>query len=471
LSLHAVSGPDGHDAFSFAGNRTPPVIRVSPGDEIKIDYFNDFPPARAISCTHDPCATGMTNLHFHGLSISPRAPQDDVLSMAAMPGEALHYSVHIPESHPPGLYWYHTHPHGESAQQVRDGMSGAIVIEGIDQYVPEVRRLRERILILRAQDIEHSARAAALRGRVEAEAVCGGEHEPQGRIFSVNGSIRPAIGIAPGERQFWRIVNASADQYADVQVDGSSWEIVALDGLPLAYHHPDQPVVRAEHVLLPPAGRLEAIVSGPPAGTPAALRTRCVDTGPDGDPNAGMVLADLVPVAEPFSLPPPLPSGGTSPAHKIVAVAGLEQSAPQFTVIFSEDKNNFYINNQKYSADAKEMVRVRVGTYQHWRIVNESREIHPMHIHQVHFLAYSVNGIPVRDPEWLDTANIPVGGFVDVIMDFTDPVIQGMSVFHCHLLNHEDKGMMAKILFESEHNSGKQRSEPAKAAATNSSLH
>jgi FtsP/CotA-like multicopper oxidase with cupredoxin domain len=93
------------------------------------------------------------------------------------------------------------------------------------------------------------------------------------------------------------------------------------------------------------------------------------------------------------------------------------------------------------------MASVRVGTYQHWRIVNETGELHPFHIHQVHFLAYAENGAPLAHPAWLDTVNVPYRGSVDVILDFTDPVIKGMSVFHCHLLNHEDKGMMAKILF------------------------
>jgi FtsP/CotA-like multicopper oxidase with cupredoxin domain len=117
-------------------------------------------------------------------------------------------------------------------------------------------------------------------------------------------------------------------------------------------------------------------------------------------------------------------------------------------VRFSEDKNGFYINGEKFALDSPPMVTGQVGTYQHWRIVNDSKELHPMHIHQVHFLAYAEEGQPIADPLWLDTVNVPYGKAVDVIMDFTDPVIKGMSVFHCHLLNHEDKGMMAKILFK-----------------------
>ena len=94
------------------------------------------------------------------------------------------------------------------------------------------------------------------------------------------------------------------------------------------------------------------------------------------------------------------------------------------------------------------MTRVHVGTYQHWRIVNKTHEVHPFHIHQIHFLFYATNDQTEQQSEWLDTVNVPAEGSVDLIMDFTDPVIRGISVFHCHLLSHEDKGMMAKILFE-----------------------
>jgi FtsP/CotA-like multicopper oxidase with cupredoxin domain len=93
------------------------------------------------------------------------------------------------------------------------------------------------------------------------------------------------------------------------------------------------------------------------------------------------------------------------------------------------------------------MLTVDVGSLQHWRVVNSTGEVHPFHIHQVHFLVYGVGGQPVKDPIWLDTVNVPGGGSVDLVMDFTDPIIRGMSLFHCHLLKHEDKGMMAKILF------------------------
>jgi FtsP/CotA-like multicopper oxidase with cupredoxin domain len=448
LTLHAVRGSDGRDSFAFNGQTVAPIIRVSPGDTLNITYVNDLPPASDEQCSLGPCMN-MTNLHFHGLGVSPRAPQDDVLTMIAMPGQTLNYSVHIPLDQPPGLYWYHTHPHGESERQVLDGMSGVIVIEGIERYVPELARLPAQVIILRGRSIEHDPDAAQLRRKVDITSQsCGGEAEKVEEIFTVNGAVRPSIGIAPGERQFWRIVNAAADRYVDVQLDGEAWEIVALDGMPLAYHDPEQPLRKAGHVLLPPASRLEAIVTGPQVGSVAALRSRCVDTGPDGDPNPAMVLADVA-AAPPSAAPPATITSDRRPAsYQQVQLAALESGPPQFVATFTEDKKRFYINNQLFDPDAAPMTQAVVGTYQHWRVVNQSKELHPMHLHQVHFLVYAVNGIGLQDPEWVDTANVPYGGSIDMIVDFTNPAIRGMSVFHCHLLNHEDKGMMAKMLLK-----------------------
>jgi suppressor of ftsI len=370
------------------------------------------------------------------------------LTMMAMPGKTLNYTVQIPKDHPPGLYWYHTHPHGESYRQALDGMSGALVIEGIESYYPALIGMRERVLVVRGRSIKKDPRAGDLNQRVDLSSeTCGGEHEAPEEVMTVNGAVRPEIEISPGERQFWRIANASADRYVDLELEGEKFEIVAMDGEPIAQHDPEHRTRIASRVLLPPAGRLEAIVTGPAGGTGRRLVTHCVDTGPDGDPNPAMVLADIAlrSWADPAGK---VSESSVKPEIKAVDVSAEERTPPRFTVTFTEDKSGFYINGDKFTPDAAPMVRAKVGSYQHWRIVNASGELHPMHIHQVHFLAYAENDRPIADPVWLDTVNVPYGGTVDVIMDFTDPVIRGMSVFHCHLLNHEDKGMMAKILFE-----------------------
>jgi FtsP/CotA-like multicopper oxidase with cupredoxin domain len=445
LTLHAAMA-SGKSAFYFNGQPNAPTLRLAPGDKLKINYINDLPAKPPERCLAGPCMD-MTNLHFHGLTISPDAPQDDVLTMMAMPGKTLRYTVQIPKNHPPGLYWYHTHPHGESYRQVLDGMSGALVIEGIESYFPALTGLPERVLVVRGRSIKEDPQSADLKQRVHlGSEVCGGEQEAPEEVMTVNGSVRPEIAIAPGERQFWRIANASADRYVDLELEGQSFEIVAMDGEPIAQHDPDHRTRISGRVLLPPAGRLEAIVTGPAPGT-GRLITHCVDTGPDGDPNPAMVLADIVPRSGAGSAAK-ISQTSVKPALYTVDLAAEEKAAPRFTVTFTEDKNGFYINDEKFAPDAAPMVHAKVGSYQHWRIVNATGELHPMHIHQVHFLAYAENDRPIADPLWLDSVNVPYRGSVDVIMDFTDPVIRGMSVFHCHLLNHEDKGMMAKVLFE-----------------------
>lgn len=383
LTLAAVIDAHGHDAFSFNGRTDPPVIRLWPGDTLKIKYVNELPKVATESCAIEPCHD-MTNLHFHGLEVSPEAPQDDVLDMMAAPGQTLYYSVQIPADHPPGLFWYHTHPHGESHRQVLDGMSGAIIIEGIDRYVPELRGLRERVLVLRAPSIEHDPSAAALMRQVDMSAGCGRQQGAPDRVFTVNGAIRPGIDMAPGTREFWRMVNASADRYMDLRIDGGTFEIVALDGMPLAIHDPRHKALTANHFSVP-AGRLEAIVSAPASGTRAVLRSRCVDTGPAGDPNNGMVLADLVADRKQQETGPTIPVDRRAPIYKKLDVAELIHEPVAFTATFTEDSKGFYINNEKFSADAAPIAKVKVGTYQHWRIVNATTELHPMHLHQVSF--------------------------------------------------------------------------------------
>ena len=450
VTLGAASDPvSGKSEFRYQGKNTPPVIRVQPGTVLNVEYKNELAAQSREDCFGHPCMQ-MTNLHFHGLHVSPNAPQDDVLDMMASPGETLHYSVQVPPQQPPGLYWYHTHSHGESYVQDLDGMSGAIVVEGIDRYVPEVLNMRERILVLR--DLVLPSDAAERKSVMESVAMqttqCGTAPEDPERAFTVNGTLRPKIDIAPGERQFWRIVNASPDRYADLELDLASLDVVALDGMPLAYHDPSVRKRSMSHVLLPPAGRVEAIVTGPAADSHAALRSRCFDSGPDGDSNPAMVLADIV-SAQPSKVQARPPLGG-KPVYANFSPAVLqrvEASEPQFVVNFTEDKQGFYINGQKFEMNSGPMLTVNVGSLHHWRVMNPTKEVHPFHIHQVHFLVYAVDGKPAENPVWLDTVNVAYGSSVDLVMDFTDSIIRGMSLFHCHLLSHEDKGMMAKILF------------------------
>src|SRR6201993_201210 len=295
FELQAINDPaTGKGAFVFEGHEVPPGGGAAPGGTSPLEYNNQMSTHSREVCVDGPCMN-MTNLHFHGLHVSPNAPGDDVLTMIAMPGESLHYTVDIPADQPPGLYWYHTHPHGESYQQDLDGMSGAIVIDGMDRYFPEIKNMKEKILILRDAELEQGDPSSALlKDAVElAPYGCGAATGEATRVFTVNGVVRPKIAIASGEKQFWRIVNASPDLYADLEVDSESMTVVALDGIPLTYHDPKRHTEKLRHVLFAPAGGVGVIIKGPKPSRTTSLRSLCVNTGADGDPNPEMVLADL----------------------------------------------------------------------------------------------------------------------------------------------------------------------------------
>jgi suppressor of ftsI len=355
IELKAINDPaTGKGAFVFEGREVAPLVRAAPGGAIRLEYINQMSKSSSEVCVDGPCLN-MTNLHFHGLHVSPEAPGDDVLSTMAMPGESLHYTVDIPADQPPGLYWYHTHRHGESHQQNLDGMSGAIIIDGMDRYFPEIRNMKEKILILRDAELEQGDPSSALlKSAVQlAPYGCGAATGEATRVFTVNGVVRPRIAIASGEKQFWRIVNASPDLYADLEVDSESMTIVALDGTPLTYHDPKRHAEKLRHVLLAPAGRVEVIVKGPKPGRTASLHSLCVNTGADGDPNPEMVLADLDTSAR-ESAPMHSIQAGPYDKAKYKPLPNrirdqLERSAPDFTVKFSEDKKGFYLNDRRFA--------------------------------------------------------------------------------------------------------------------------
>ena len=237
------------------------------------------------------------NLHFHGLSVSPNAPGDDSIDILAMPGQTLHYHIDIPASHPPGTFWYHPHPHGESNWQTYNGMTGAIIIDGLSSISPATSGLPERVMILRNllqapnfNGLSHLRRAAGRRrGTDTVSTVCQQPFGIGGEYTTIDGrEAGGPIVMQAGKQQLWRVINASADGYYDLSVDGEQLHVVSLDGVALK-QYPGATEKDVSDIVIPPAGRADLIVTGPAHGG-VALRTTCFDTGPGGDPNPPQVL-------------------------------------------------------------------------------------------------------------------------------------------------------------------------------------
>ena len=440
----------GQPEFEFNGERNvAPTFDVKPGETIEIDLKNKLPeePPPGHVMRDD------VNLHFHGLGVSPQKPGDDVLTVVAKPGKHVRYAVPIPKNQEPGLYWYHPHVHGETNFQVGDsGMSGAIVVEGLTRHLPGLAKMTQRLIVVRATGEGDDA-----IGRIGPDftntSPCATR---DGLTVTLNGAYRPAITIAPGEKQFFRVVNATGHKTLRLNVEGEQLEVVAIDGFALDTYPGTPPTRMLSDVIVPPAGRAEFVATGPASGR-AKLRTLCYDTGPNGDPDPHLVLADLVAPKNrrdggdfskaPLTVGAPLPQNAYTTA--------LPAPAAKRLVIFSENRApHFFINGKSFAMKDPPMFVVHTGTVEEWRVLNVTQEIHDFHIHQIHFLVESINGTKVEHPYWADSVILPhrqgVGktgtpGSVVMLMDFRDPIIRGEFVFHCHILDHEDAGMMAKI--------------------------
>ena len=459
------------------------------------------PMCRAMSgANRGPCGGGAmtaltTNLHFHGMTVPPVCRQDEVLKTLIQPGDApFEYRLRIPDDEPPGLYWYHPHVHGFSAMEVAGGASGALIIEGIERANPQVAGMPERVLVIRDQPpINPGAPPAAAAGAPPAAAPKV-VYDREGDVVSTGtGSGMPArdlsinyvpvpypdypaasIPMKPGERQLWRVLNAASLTYLDLAVKFADVQqtlgVVAIDGVPINHAGGTAPSVAwLTHISLPPGSRAEFIVTGPPAGVPATLVTHWVDTGPGGENDPERTLASLTAAdaGQPASTLPaahdPLP-----PAR--LSWVGDAKPVRVRKLYFSEklaDPNDpasataFFlsVDGQEPAAfdpdtDVPNIV-VKQGDVEDWIIENRSFEAHAFHIHQLHFQVRDWGLKSINEPFLRDTVNVPYYNptmpsypSVRLRMDFRDPNSVGTFVYHCHVLEHEDGGMMGTVRVE-----------------------
>ncbi|MGA8984391.1 MAG: multicopper oxidase domain-containing protein, partial [Candidatus Acidiferrales bacterium] len=333
LTVHDYANTDGTTRYCYL---TPngvesPTLRLSPGDLLILNLKNDLKdPQRAPTTTAqhhmqpekgaNPCTSGFmsitsANLHFHGLTVPAVCHQDDVLKTSIQPSDPpFQYRFYIPKNEPPGLYWYHPHIHGFSTPQVLGGLSGAMIIEGIERANKEVAGLPERVLIIRDQNLLNPDAPPAKSEPVVPKMLLDrdGDAANNGTGFgkpakdlSINyvpvpyPDYTPAkVEMKPGERQFWRVLNASAITYLNLEVlykfKPQQLGIVALDGVPLNANGMNGDFIDWQtHIGIPPGGRVEFIVTGPPPGVPGLLVTRTLDTGAGGENDTNRMLATI----------------------------------------------------------------------------------------------------------------------------------------------------------------------------------
>jgi FtsP/CotA-like multicopper oxidase with cupredoxin domain len=303
-------------------------------------------------------------------------------------------------------------------EQVFGGMSGAIVVEGLRERLGGLSGVTERIMELKDLQIDRDGR---IPSAIDSDAPT---------VRTVNGQVRPTVAMRPGEVQLWRIANVGADIWYRLVLRGHALYQVAEDGNPL------RATWRRRVILLPPGKRAEVLVR---AGRPGVYRLETLrySTGPEGDTYPRRTLARRVVSGAPE--PPRAIPSRIQPFRDLRRVAVDRRR----TIVFSENPAGtvFFIDGRRFSHHRIDQ-RVRLGAVEEWTIRNTSGEQHPFHIHQGDFQVVRVNGRPVAARGLQDTVPLPVHGSVTIRMRFA---ISGTFVFHCHILAHEDGGMMAVV--------------------------
>ena len=428
---------------TYEGMIPGPTLRLNRGDVLRIKIVNDLPPNRDPMPAYidQPHHLNTTNLHFHGSHVSPSGISDNVMR-AMEPGESYDVEIAIPADHTAGTYWYHPHHHGGADIQVASGMAGAIIIEGDFDDVPEIAAARERLLVL--GEVVFDA-----FGMIEGMDPLFPETRPV-RFLTVNGQRAPTIAMQPGEVQRWRLLHAGYQDDIFVALQGHKLHPIARDGIALP--RMDQPeILTGAHVrddptalLIAPGQRIDLLVQ---AGAPGSYELRALPYD-QGYPSPHGLLAHVVVGGEPLAMKlpvrlPPAPLA-TIRDEEITGHRRLtfSSTAPEAADSERWQEYKFYIDGRSFDMNRVDQ-RVRLGAVEEWTIVNLHVDDHIFHIHTNPFQLIKMNGQPLAEPVWLDTVVLPRNGsltFRSRFLDFT-----GRFVLHCHMMNHEDLGMMQVV--------------------------
>ena len=481
LNYYTSLDDKGRTIFCFVtpdGN-VAPTLHVKPGDVFKLAVTNRVPKGIVMqkvstSCGESVIYDSSLNVHFHGTLVSPKCTKDDIVDTVINSGDTFQYNIDIPTDEPPGLYWYHPHLHGLAESALLGGGSGALIVDDIQNFVPTLAGMVQRVLVIRDQN---TVGAINLPGAVDQYGVVVPTWDMSLNYVPVSytpgvTTPSPLIEMQAGRPELWRVVNASADSILDFQIlyDGvvQQLQVVGLDGVPTGSQdgtRKGNPVIRST-IAMPPAARVEFILTPPTPGVRVAVvKTLSIDTGPSGDSVPSRVLASIRNTANGTALPT-LPAAKAPWAQRFENIASQPVTAQRkfyFSEVISDPNNpasptDFFITEAgktpvKYYPGIPPAIVTTQGNVEEWTIENRATEKHVFHIHQIHFMLMSVNGaqLPAVDQQFYDDYTIdywkgPGNAFpsIKLKMDFRGPVV-GDFVYHCHILGHEDNGMMALI--------------------------
>jgi FtsP/CotA-like multicopper oxidase with cupredoxin domain len=404
-------------ALGFNATSPGPTLRVRPGDELAVRLTNrlDHP----------------TNLHTHGLRVSPQGNSDNPF-LRVDPGASFDYLFRVPTDHPSGTHWYHPHHHGTVADQVSGGLAGALVVDG----GPTLPVAADRVLLVGDLTLDATGNLvpASPVDRMQGR---------QGALVLVNGQHEPVIPARPQGTQRWRIINTCVARVLSLRLEGHPLVQIAHDGTYLPTPS------RRDSLVLAPGARADVLVT--PTGTGRfALIADPYDRG-----TMGGMMGGGSRTAGPITLATLVSGGAAAPTPALPAALPAEPSPPPATVqrsiTFQMGMGGmggggmgmaFTIDGRGFDA-ARTDQTILAGVTEEWTVRNNGPLAHPFHLHAWPFTVIAtsdttpVSGVPQ------DVVLVPPGGWARLRIPFTRHT--GRSVYHCHILDHEDLGMMATV--------------------------
>ena len=421
--------------MAYNGQVPGPRLEAKPGDTVRIKFTNNLP---------EP-----TNLHYHGLNISHTGNADNVF-LSIEPGETFDYEFTLPVDHPAGTFWYHPHRHGLVADQVFAGLSGFFVVRSDLDEIPEIQAASEVFLALKDFQLDEAGQLvspdhmALMMGR-------------EGELLTANGQIVPTLSIPANGLLRLRLLNASVSRFYRLQVEQHSMHLIATDGGAIAAP------VEIQELLLTPGERAEVLIRGDQSSGSHRLLNLPYNRKGTGMMGGGMhggegrsmegmgansaeeaTRAEAVPLAifnyiEGSTAAVGLPAR-LIPIAALPAAENTRRIELSMRISFMRGMA-FTLNDKTFSEDRID-IQVPIGTVEEWEIANVDADMmdHPFHLHAAAFQIVSRDGQLEAYPAWKDTVLVRGGETIRIRIHFKD--FPGKSVYHCHILDHEELGMM-----------------------------
>ncbi len=398
------------------------VLRVHEGDTVRLTYTNNL--------------KEVSNLHLHGLHISPKVDQP---MLEVKNAESHVYGFELPKGSS-GTYWYHPHVHGNVATQMAAGLVGAMIVSGPLDAMPELRDAEEQVLVLK--DL------ALVDGKPKEHDMMDWMNGQEGSLMLVNGAFKPTLRAAKATLRL-RIINASNARYYNLKLESHPFYLIATDGGFI-----EKPVA-LESLLLAPGERAEVLVQLTSEGR-FKLQNLPYNRGimkmggMSGMGNmSGMGGMTGSSETQPTTLMTVIAPSNPKPLALPSSLLPVEKLDLSRTVVtrrieFSEQmmQAKFYLNQKSFDPNRVDF-QGKLGTLEIWELHNKSDMDHPFHLHSYPFQVIDRNGKPEPYRAWKDVVNLKKNDLVRIAVPLRD--FTGMTVYHCHVVEHEDRGMMGTL--------------------------